>query len=399
MDTIIKTIPGLKPTNLDRRIKRHVIGVRHAFFAVTLPGHEEHCRQELKDLGGDLAIDAPVKGGAAFSGRLTDLYQANLHLRTAGRVLLRLADFKATGFNRLEKQVRAVAWSLYLPPGTIPRIHVTARRSRLYHTQAVTHHLEKSLSGYWSDHGIASVPQEEQTLQVRLVDDRVTLSLDSSGPNLYLRGLKTHAGRAPLRETLAALILRIAGYRPDRPLVDAMCGAGTFSLEAALIAKSIPPGLHRSFAFMQWPAFRPAQWHHLHKAAASRIKTLDHPIIRASDIDARACSQLAQCVTQNGLDDAIRVETRDFFSLLSNEFADRPGLVVLNPPYGRRLQTEAATADLYRQIAQKLRRDFKGWQTALLVPGRHLADRLNLPLKPDDFEHGGLKLTLLTGHL
>lgn len=399
MGSIIKTIPGRNATNLDRRIKRHVIGGQHSFFAVTPPGYEDLCRRELEGLDAPLAFDPPVKGGVAFGGRLTDLYQANLQLRTAGRVLLRLAVFKATGFRRLEKQIRELPWSLYLPRGAIPRFNVSTRHSRLYHTQAVARHIGDSLSGHWSALGIEPVSGDDQTLHVRLVDDRVTLSLDSSGPNLYRRGLKTHAVRAPLRETLAAIILKIAGYRPDRPLVDPMCGAGTFSLEAALMAKSIPPGLHRHFAFMQWPAFRPAQWNHLCKAAGSRIRILDQPLIWASDIDGAACEKLARCVTQNGLDDAVRVETMDFFSLLPAQVTDRPGLLVFNPPFGRRLRPDAAVGDLYQRIALKLRRDFRGWRAALLVPGRRLARSLNLPFKADDLEHGGLKLTLLTGRL
>ena len=385
--------------NLERRIKRHVIGGRHSFFAVTPPGQEKLCRQELESLDASLTLDPPVKGGVAFGGRLPDLYLANLHLRTAGRVLLRLAVFKATGFSRLERLIRELAWSLYLPPGAIPRIHVTARRSRLYHTRAVAQRIEENLSGHWSDLGIEPAPGEEQTLHVRLADDLVTLSLDSSGPNLYLRGLKTHGAKAPLRETLAALILQIAGYRPDRPLVDPMCGAGTFSLEAALMAKSVPPGLHRRFAFMQWPAFRPAQWNHLCKTAAARIKILDRPVIWASDIDGTACAQLARCVSQNGLDDAVRVDTKDFFSLMPSEIADRPGLVVFNPPFGIRLRPDDAVEEMYHRIALKLRRDFKGWRAALLVPDRRLALGLKLPFKTDDLDHGGLKLTLLTGRL
>jgi putative N6-adenine-specific DNA methylase len=399
MDAIIKTIPGQKSTNLDRRIKRHVIGERHSFFAVAFPGYEQLCRRELEGLESPPTLDPPVKGGVAFSGRLADLYRANLHLRTAGRVLLRLADFKATGFGRLERQVRELAWSLYLPPGAIPRIHVTTRHSRLYHTRAVAQRIGESLAGHWSDLGIAPAPGQEQGLYARLVDDRLTLSLDSSGPNLYRRGLKTHAVRAPLRETLAALILRIAGYRPDLPLVDPMCGAGTFSLEAALIAKSIPPGIYRRFAFMQWPAFRPAQWNHLCITAASGIKTLDHPAIRASDIDGAACENLARCVAQNGFEDAIQVDSRDFFSLLPGDVADRPGLIVFNPPFGRRLRPDAAVADLYRDIARKLRRDFNGWRAALLVPDRRLAHSLNLPFRAYKLGHGGLELTLLTGRL
>jgi putative N6-adenine-specific DNA methylase len=399
MDTIIKTINGPDMMNLDKRIKRHVIGARHAFFAVTLPGFENLAQQELEGLCPAIEFGAQTKGGAAFYGRLTDLYLASLHLQTAGRILMRLAAFKATGFSQLEKQTRALAWSLYLPSGDIPQFNITAHHSRLYHTQAVAERIRKNIAAHWTELGIPSASSKDQTLFVRLVDDAITISLDSSGENLYRRGLKTHASQAPIRETLAALILRTAGYDPTLPLVDPMCGAGTFSLEAALMAKSVAPGLHRRFAFMQWPAFRPQQWQYLKNSATRKIRHLDRPIIWASDMDAGACARLSTCVSRNNLGDAIRVSQKDFFSLHSNSFGRQPGLIVLNPPYGLRLPAETAGQDLYRRIAAKLRQDFKGWQAALLVPDKRLADSLNLPFKPYYLDHGGLKLILLTGHL
>jgi putative N6-adenine-specific DNA methylase len=399
MGAIIKSINGLNKMNLDKRIKRHVIGARHDFFAVSLPGCEDLARQELDGLSPTLEIGGPAGGGVAFSGRLTDLYLANLHLSTVGRILMRLAAFKATGFSQLEKQTRALAWSLYLPAGAIPGFNVTAHHSRLYHTQAVAQRIRESIAGHWAAMEIPPAASKDQTLFVRLVDDRVTISLDSSGENLYRRGLKTHAAQAPLRETLAALILRIAGYDPARPLVDPMCGAGTFSLEAALMAKAVAPGIHRRFAFMQWPAFRPRQWQYLKDSATRRIRHLERPMIWASDIDTAACARLLDCVRQNGLNDAVRVGPQDFFSLLSNSFGRQAGLIVLNPPYGRRLAKGAAPDDLYRRIAAKLTKDFKGWKAALLVPEKRLADTLKLPFKTFGLEHGGLKLTLLTGRL
>ncbi len=399
MGAIIKSINGLKIMNLDKRIKRHVIGARHDFFAAGLPGYEYLVRQELEGLSPTLEPGGPANGGVAFSGRLTDLYLANLHLPTAGRILMRLAAFRATGFSQLEKQTRALAWSLYLPVGAIPEFNVTAHHSRLYHTQAVAQRIRKSITGHWAGIGMEPAASKDQTLFVRLVDDRVTISLDSSGENLYRRGLKTHTARAPLRETLAALILRIAGYDPARPLVDPMCGAGTFSLEAALMAKSIAPGLYRNFAFMHWPSFRPRQWQYLKNSATCRIRQLERPMIRASDIDAAACARLLDCVNQNGLSDAVQIEPKDFFSLHSNSFGRQPGLIVLNPPYGRRLSKGAAADELFRRIAAKLTTDFKGWKAALLVPEKRLADTLKLPFKAFGLEHGGLKLTLLTGRL
>lgn len=385
--------------NLDKRIKRHVIGPRHDFFAVTLPGHEALVLREIEGLSPTVEPGAPTKGGTAFSGRLTDLYLANLHLRLAGRVLMRIASFRAADFSRLQRQARALAWSLFLPAGDIPRIQVTAHHSRLYHTQAVAERIQACIAEHWTQLGIDPVPSGDQTLFLRLLDDTATLSLDSSGENLYRRGLKTHSGRAPLRETLAALILRIAGYRPDRPLLDPMCGAGTFSLEAAMVAKAVAPGLQRRFAFMRWPAFRSAQWEHLRQQAASRIKTLEAPTIRASDIDATACARLSACIAQNNLSDAVQVVQQEFFDLRPGEISKQPGLIVLNPPYGRRLPALATAEGLYQRIALKLAQEFKGWKVALLVPDESLARRLNLPLRFLRLAHGGLTPLLLTGRI
>jgi putative N6-adenine-specific DNA methylase len=389
--------PIASPMNLDRRIRHRIIGARHAFFAVTWPGYEELGRRELEQLFPNLELGPATLGGVTFKGRLTDLYLANLQMRTAGRILMRLTTFKAAGFGQLEKHAKALTWPIYLPAGAIPRIHVTARHSRLYHSQAVAERIQKSIVEHWTALGIGPTPCPGQCLYVRLLDDQVTFSLDSSGPNLHRRGLKTHAARAPLRETLAAVILRLADFQADEPLLDPMCGAGTFSLEAALMAKTMAPGLRRSFAFMAWPAFRPPQWNHLQMNATRAITRLERPLIWASDMESAACSALSACIRQNGLADAVRVVQKDFFSLQPAEVTDQTGLVVLNPPYGRRVQAAGGVEGLYHRIAAKLRRDFQGWKAALLVPGASLAGQLGLPLKALPLAHGGLQLTLLTG--
>ena len=178
-----------------------------------------------------------------------------------------------------------------------------------------------------------------------------------------------------------------------------MCGAGTFSLEAAMMAKGVAPGLQRRFAFMQWPAFRSAQWEHLRQEAVLRIKPLARPTIRASDIDATACTRLSACIAQNSLSDAVQVAQQDFFDLRPAEISKQPGLIVLNPPYGRRLPALATAERLYQRIARKLAHDFNGWQVALLVPDESLARRLNLPLRFLRLAHGGLTPLLLTGRM
>ena len=388
--------------NLDKQIKRHVIGPVQACYAVTPPGTEALCARELADLPEPVQVDAVETGGLSFAARLAALYQANLHVRTAGRFLLRLARFKATNFRQLEKQCTAIAWAWYLPGGAVPECKVTAHASRLYHTQAVAQHVRMAIGAYWRAQGVAPLEMPAQTLYLRLEQDTVTLSLDSSGAPLYRRGLKTHGGKAPLRENLAAAILALAGYNPEQPLLDPMCGAGTFALEAALWAKRIPPGFYREFACMQWPAFRPKQWQHLKSTAEKEFRGLSRPSIFASDLDAEACRLLETCIVRHRLDDAVDVRQHDFFELkppLPQPGVASTGLIVLNPPYGLRLMPDERLEGFYRQIGAKLVADFKGWQVALLLPRPQLIRTQPFPTRSIPLRHGGLSLILLVGRV
>jgi putative N6-adenine-specific DNA methylase len=252
--------------HLSKRVRRHVSGRVRAYYAITTPGVEKYCRQELIGLGidpGDLAVGA---GGVTFAGRLVDCQRANLHLRTATRILMRIDDFGATHLRRLEKKTGDIAWELFLPAGHLPDVKVSCHRSRLYHTAAIARCIRDSIKCRLAKAGGSPPLIFPQTLFVRVVKDRFTLSLDSSGEPLYKRGLKAGPARAPIRETLAAAMLMAAGYDPRRPLVDPLCGSGTFSLEAAMMAKQMAPGLKRRFAFMDWPAFREGQWAFLKRA-------------------------------------------------------------------------------------------------------------------------------------
>ena len=385
--------------NLEKQIKRHLTARCHDFFVMTHPGFESICCDEIRGMGPEIDIGETVKGGVVFNGRMSALFQANLHLRTAGRVLMRISEFKASNFHQLAHNTGAVPWAWYLPWGTLPRFRITARRSRLFHTQAVAQHMAGAVEGYWQRMGALPTYDPDQNVWVRIEDDRMTLSLDSSGEHLYRRGLKTHPGRAPIRETLAAAILIAAGYRTDRPLIDPMCGAGTFALEAALMTKHVPPGNYRDFAFMHWPSFRPRQWHHLKSRAADAIITWGRPLIMASDIDDQACRALTQCVQHNDLQDAVDVACRDFFSLEPMQIIgeQQPGLVVLNPPYGRRLKPTAGIDAFYARIGAVLSRFYKGWRAAVLLPSPDLAGKLPPGLSAKSVTHGGQSLKLFMG--
>ena len=384
-----------KPDATAKRIRRHVTGRVRDYFAIVPPGFEPCCQRELTGLGIDASDIWTETGGLTFAGRFVDCQRANLYLRTATRILMRIDSFEATNLRKLKKRTAAIPWELFLPAGAQPRIQAASRQSRLYHTEAVSRGI---LEGIGRRCGDPPFSDTEQTLFVRLVDDRATLSLDSSGTPLYKRGIKQGPARAPLRETLAAAILMTAGYDSSRPLVDPMCGSGSFVLEAAMLAKQLAPGTRRNFAFMEWPAFSERQWVYLKSEAAASEQGLERPMIFASDLDKKACRQLSATISENGLADAVVVTNGDFFDCRGDDYyGDRPGLVTINPPYGIRIGSAARTADLFARICSHLKEAFRGRQVALIAPQRKFLRTLPFAVRQIPLLHGGLKLTLLVG--
>ena len=394
-----KTLDRDANTASDKRVRRHVTGRVREYFAVTAPGFEKGCRQEIMGLGLDTHGASEEIGSVTFAGRFVDCQRANLHLRTATRILMRVATFAATNPRQLARQAAAIPWELFLPADQLPEVKVSSHRSRLYHSAAVAETVRAAIRRQLDGSAESSPSQRFQTVFVRIQDDRVTLSVDSSGEPLYKRGLKTGPARAPIRESLAAAILMAAGYDHRRPLVDPLCGAGTFSLEAALMAKQRAPGVKREFAFMDWPAFRKRQWDHLKKEAKFDEAILDTPRIFASDVDEQACRQLAVTIDINGLSDAVRVANKDLFACKASQYGGEPGLVAVNPPYGVRIGSSEAADGLFGRICRHLKAAFHGWDVALIAPHHHLVRRLPFPARQLPLLHGGLKLTLLLGTL
>jgi len=388
---------------LQKRIKRRIVGRDHTFFAVTLPGLESLCREELAALPIEHHQLQIEKGGVLFQARLHDAYAANLHLRTASRILMRIGQFRAAHFRQLEKQLQAFPWELYLFQQQPFEVKVTSRRSRLIHTTAIAQRCEHAISARRSTQPGLPAPGETPPpalqIAVRCVADTFTLSLDSSGDPLFKRGLKTGGGTAPLRETFAAAMLAMAGFSRNTILADPMCGSGTFSLEAALAASRIPPGWYRKFAFMDWPSFRPGRWKHLLKIADNQIDIPPDPVIFASDRDPVAVAQLSAIVAGSDLEPAIQLRTGDFFTLSPPTQGSTPGIVTLNPPYGIRLKTSGPRAQLYADIGRRLISHWSNWNLALVLPDPELPKQLPFPVATMDFMHGGLNLTLATGKI
>jgi len=388
----------------EKRIKRHVLGRIREFFAVTLPGFESLCLQELKSLPlSDLDAQV-VHGGVAFKGRIHDCYQANLNLRTAGRILMRIDAFQASNFNRLEKKIAGIPWELYLQPAPIPEFQVTSRRSRIIHTEAIAQRFRSGIAEKFSTIDGPAVADNRKAprpkLFVRAVKDHFTVSLDSSGKNLYKRGIKTQAAEAPLRETTAAAILMLAGYLGTEPLLDPMCGSGTFSLEAAMRVNNVPAGWFRNFAFTGWPAFsiNNKRWQYIKAERGKSITTSEQALIFASDIEDEACRLLENSAAEHGLSKPIQVFRRDFFDIMPSEVVNQTGLVVINPPYGQRIGTPQDSLHLFQRVCKKLEKDYSAWKFALIVP-QFLLKQIPFPAQTHPIMHGGLKIYAAVGRI
>ncbi|MEZ4602261.1 MAG: hypothetical protein R2861_02270 [Desulfobacterales bacterium] len=256
--------------NLEKRIKRHVIAKPHRFFAATLPGLE--ARASLM-----IFKNRNPRHGCGCHRRYR-IYRTSSrpvsgqpHPPTINRLLMWLGTFTAANFRQLEKKLDQVPWELFVTPEATCMLNVTSKQSRLIHTKPLKndskqHGPEKSPPG-----GSAGQRFPAGAADICPVhNDRFTVSMDSSGDR-WTTGVKTHGGRAPVRETMAAAILMLAGYDPAAPLIDPMCGSGTFSLEAAMMAENIPAGWFRDFAFMDWPAFKAKQWQHIRQVAEKSI--------------------------------------------------------------------------------------------------------------------------------
>ena len=238
-------------------------------FLAAPPGLEPLVADEAAALG--LPAPTPVPGGVTLQGGWPQVWRANLHLRGASRVLARIAAFRALHLAQLDKRARKLPWADTLRPDVPLRIEATCHRSRIYHAGAARQRVATAIAETLGAPVPDDPPDDAVTVRVRIDDDLCTISLDTSGAPLHRRGHKQAVGAAPMRETLAALFLRACGYTGAEPVLDPMCGSGTFVLEAAEIATGLAPGRSRAFAFERLAPFDPAAWSAL-KAAARRTR-------------------------------------------------------------------------------------------------------------------------------
>ncbi len=358
-------------------------------LAQTAPGLEPLAADELTRLG---AKGTVVQGGVRWQGGWRSLIEVNLHSRVATRVLAEVANFPARALGELERKAGLVDWDGRLPPGPVS-LRVSASRSRLYHEGAIEERLRTAIG-----RSPASESEPSSLLVVRVHRDRVTVRLDASGEHLHRRGYRTHTGEAPIRENLAAGALLAAGWDPDSPLMDPFCGSGTIPIEAALIARRIPPGLAspglqpRGWAFERWPDFDPDLLAGLLGEARTRILPSAPAPILGSDRNPDAVEAARSNAGRAGVDEDVAWAVT---SLGSAPIPSRPGWIVTNPPYGGRLGDRRALRPLYSALGGRMRREWAGWGVAFLAADPVLAASTGIPLEDRlRTRNGGLEIHL-----
>ena len=354
-------------------------------FLSVPPGLEQALAAEAAEAGFDVVGTEP--GGVTVRGGWPDVWRANLALRGASKVLVRVGAFRAMHLAQLDKRARKFPWSGVLRPDVPVKVEATCRASRIYHAGAAAQRIETAIR---EELGAPVAAEAEVRVLARIEDDLCTISLDTSGEPLHRRGHKEEVGKAPMRETLAALFLRECGYRGTEPVVDPMCGSGTFVLEAAEIALGLAPGRSRDFAFQRLATFDAGAWAAM-KADRPRETALR---FHGFDRDAGAVRMSAANAERAGLAGVTRFAQGDVADLSPPD--GPPGLVIVNPPYGTRIGNRKLLVAGHAHLGAVLKERFRGWRAGLVPSAESLARATGLPLLPPGphVPHGGLKVRL-----
>ncbi|WP_421951022.1 THUMP domain-containing class I SAM-dependent RNA methyltransferase [Pelagibacterium sp.] len=355
-------------------------------FLVATPGLEKALCREAHELG--FSEPRPVVGGVEISGGWDEVWRANLQLRGAGRVLVRIASFRASHLAQLDKRARAVAWGDVLREDVPVRVEASCRKSKIYHSGAAAERVQKAIA---QELGAPIADGADVRVLVRIENDLCTISIDTSGEGLHRRGHKLEVNKAPMRETMAALLLRECGYTGNEPVLDPMCGSGTLVVEAAEIALGLEPGRSRPFAFEHLAGFDPAAWTAMKQTRQSRDTAF---LFYGSDRDAGAVRMSIANSERAGTSPVTR------FAQTPVDLLERPeepaGLVIVNPPYGSRLGDRKKLYPLYGALGQVLKTRFSGWRVGMVTSDRALAQATGLAFgKPGaSIDNNGLRIAL-----
>lgn len=364
------------------------------YFAICPRGLETLLQDELAALGAtELNI---THGGVHFAGDWAVCYRANLESRLATRILWHLVTAPYTREDDIYRLAVRQLWPNHFSVANTFRVVTTAIKCPLKSLDFVTLRVKDAVCDRFRE-DVGERPNidtryPDVSVHVFLTADRCTLYLDTSGQPLWQRGFRRASVDAPVKENLAAGILKLSGWQPDTPLVDPMCGSGTFLLEAVQMALDRAPGLDRHFGFERLKKFDAALWTHIRNAALARVKNPAQLDIRGSDHDERAVRATRRNLEEAGFSQWVRVDTADLLELSAPAPA---GTLVANPPYGERLGEQEELAAFYPQLGAALKRHWAGWNCFFFTADLRLPKLMGLkPSRKTPLYNGPLECRL-----
>ena len=329
-------------------------------------GMEAVLKREIYDLGYD--ITKVEDGRVTFEGDLETICRSNIFLRTAERVMVQIGRFRATTFDELYENMKALPWEDWIPQdGKFWVKKASSVKSKLFSASDIQSICKKEMVDRlkmtyhtdWFKEDGASFP-----VRIFLLKDEVTVALDTTGDPLHKRGYRTWTSKAPISETLAAALIMLTPWRADRILVDPFCGSGTFLIEAAMMAANIAPGMNRSFTAEAWTHLIPKQmWYDVVEEAEEMVDTDISCDLQGYDIDPDMIRIARANAKQAGVDHLIHFQQRDVADL---KHSKKYGFIITNPPYGERLEDKKDLPALYTTIGQ-VYRDLDAWSMYLIT--------------------------------
>jgi len=367
---------------------------KEKFFAPCPRGLEQVLASEVAALGATDIV--PAEGGVGFAGTLATAYAANLHSRIASRILWQVGSGRYRNEEDIYRGVHALDWNAYFDPGLTIRVNVASVGSPLTSLEFITLKIKDAACDKFREQTGKRPDVDTAVPDVRihafLERERFTLYLDTSGDPLFKRGSKLMAGEAPLRENLAAGILTLCGWTPEQPLLDPMCGSGTLLIEAAQIARGIPPGYKRHFAFQKLKNFDAAAWKRLTTEAEAGIKATAPAGIFGGDLYGDALKLARTNLEAAGLADSVSLKQVNILEIAAPA---ESGVLVTNPPYGVRLGELDELAAFYPKLGDELKKKFAGWRAYLFTADMRVPKLIGLqPSKRTPLFNGPLECRL-----
>ena len=350
--------------------------------AQTMFGLEDLLVAELATIG---ARDIEKHNRAvAFRGDEACMYRANFTLRTALRILVPVHDFGLRNEEDLYRGIKAMPWERYMDVDDTLSVHCTLHSDRFTHSQFLALKAKDAIvDRFRARFGRRpSVDLDNATLRIHLHirGDECLVSLDSSGGSLHKRGYRDHTNLAPINEVLAAGLVLLSGWDGRSHLVDPMCGSGTLLIEAAMIAGRIPPGMHRArFGFERWKGFQPDTWQTVRSEALARIDAQNKPLILGGELSPHVARKAESNIASAGLKDRIRIVNRPFQEL---EPPEGGGTLLLNPPYGERMDKDEDINAVYAMIGDTLKKRWTGWTAWMITSNLEAAKHVHLTPRP-----------------